>query len=137
MTESIPTRVAVVGGARTPFAKSGTALLGYSPLQLSTHAVDGLLSKQQLDPESVDELAHGITVVDARIPHLAREVVFSSELPSTVRALTLTNYCITGTSAITAIYDSIVAGRAEVGVAGGWWIRHAFLLVPAQDYVGR
>ena len=67
----------------------------------------------------MDELAHGITVVDARVPHLAREIVLSSELTSTVRALTLTNYCITGTSAITAIYDSIVAGRAEVGIAGG------------------
>ena len=79
----------------------------------------GSVSKQQLDPISVDELAYGITVLDPRIPHFAREVVFSSELPSTVRALTLTNHCITGTSAITAIYDSIVSGRAEVGVAGG------------------
>ncbi len=119
MTQSKSTRVAVVGGARTPFAKSGTALRSHSPLQLSVHAVNGLLAKQGLDPESVDELAHGITVVDARVPHLAREIVFSSELPTTVRALTLTNYCITGTSAITAIYDSIVAGRAEVGIAGG------------------
>ena len=119
MNQPNPPRVAVIGGARTPFAKAGTALRRHSALQLSAHAVSGLLAKQGLDPDSVDELAFGITVVDARIPHLAREVVFSSELPSTVRALTLTNYCITGTSAITAIYDSIVAGRADVGIAGG------------------
>ena len=119
MTQPVSTRVAVGGGARTPFAKAGTAFKAYSPLQLSAHAVDGLLSTQDLDPRSVDELVFGITVVDARIPHLAREVVFASELTSTVRALTITDNCITGTSAITTIYDSIVAGRAEVGIAGG------------------
>ena len=114
-----PVRVAIVSGARTPFAKAGTVLRKHSPLDLAVHAVNGLLSKTQLDSISVDELAYGITVLDPRIPHFAREVVFSSELPSTARALTLTNHCITGTSAITTIYDSIVSDRAEVGIAGG------------------
>ncbi len=119
MTPVTFTRVAVVGGARTPFAKAGTAFRKHSPLHLSVHSVNGLLAKQQLDPHSVEEFAYGITVVDARIPHFARDVVFASNLPSSTRALTLTNNCITGTSAITAIYDSIVAGRAEIGIAGG------------------
>ena len=119
MTENTSTRVAVVGGARTPFVKAATRFKNYSALDLAVHAVDGLLVKQQLDPESVDELVYGIVVVDARIPHLAREVVFSSKLPSKVRALTATNNCITGLSAITAISDSIITGRAEVGIAGG------------------
>ncbi|MCZ6826739.1 MAG: acetyl-CoA C-acyltransferase [Gammaproteobacteria bacterium] len=113
------TRVAVIGGSRTPFAKAGTALRKYSALALSSHAVDGLLEKQELDPNSVEELVFGITVVDARTPQFAREVVFSSQLPSSVRALTVINNCITGTSAITSVYDSIIAGRAEIGLAGG------------------
>ena len=119
MNESTSPRVAVVGGARTPFVRAGTVYRKYSPLDLGVHAVNGLLDKQQLDPPSVDELVYGITVLDARIPHFAREVVFSSNLPSTVQALTVGNNCITGTSAITAIYDSIVAGRADIGIAGG------------------
>ncbi len=112
-------RVAVVGGARTPFVKAGTIFRNYSALELSVHSVNGLLEKQALDPKSVDELVYGITVLDARIPQFAREIVFSSSLPSAVQALTVANNCITGTSAITAIYDSIVAGRAEIGIAGG------------------
>ena len=119
MSGNNATRVAVVGGARTPFVKAGTVFRKYAALELAVHSVDGLLEKQQLDPQSVDELVYGITVVDARIPHLAREVVFSSKLPSDVRALTVTNNCITGTSAITAICDSIAGGRADVGIAGG------------------
>ncbi len=61
---------------------------------------DGLLEMLELEPEAVEELAHGITVVDPRVPHLAREVVFSSRLPVEVKALTVTDNCITGTSAI-------------------------------------
>ncbi len=117
MTSNI--RVAVVGGSRTPFVKAGTVFRKYTALDLGVHSVNGLLEKQALDPNSVDELVYGITVLDARIPQLAREVVFSSGLPSSVRALTVVDNCIAGTSAITSVFDSIVAGRAEIGLAGG------------------
>jgi acetyl-CoA acetyltransferase family protein len=113
------TKVAVVDGSRTPFVKAGTVFRKYSALDLGVHSVNGLLEKQTLDPNSVDELVYGITVLDARIPQFAREVVFSSNLPSSVRALTVVDNCITGTSAITSVFDSIVAGRAEIGLAGG------------------
>lgn len=76
MTSDI--RVAVVGGSRTPFVKAGTVFRKYSVLDLGVHSVNGLLEKQTLDPNSVDELVYGITVLDARIPQFAREVVFSS-----------------------------------------------------------
>jgi len=112
-------RVVVVGGARTPFVKAGTVFRKYSALELAVQSVNGLLEKQELAPESVDELVLGITVLDARIPQIAREVVFSSRLSSSVRALTVINNCIAGTSAISSIFDSIVAGRAEIGLAGG------------------
>ena len=113
------TRVAVIGGSRTPFVKAGTVLRKYSALDLSSHAVNGLLEKQELDPNSIKELVYGVTALDARTPQFARELVFSSRLPSSVRALTVVNNCITGTSAITSDYDSIVAGRAEIRLAGG------------------
>ncbi len=112
-------RVAVVGGARSPFVKAGTVFRKYTALDLGVHSVNGLLEKQALDPNSVDELVYGITVLDARIPQFAREVVFSSHLPSSVRALTVIDNCIAGTSAITSLFDSIVSGRAEIGLAGG------------------
>jgi len=112
-------KVAVVGGARTPFVKAGTVFRNYSARDLGVHSVNGLLEKQKLDPGAVDELAYGITVLDARIPQIAREIVFSSRLPSSVRALTVVDNCIAGTSAIRSVFDSIVAGRAEIGLAGG------------------
>jgi acetyl-CoA acetyltransferase family protein len=112
-------KVAVIGGVRTPFVKAGTVFRKYSARDLGVHSVDGLLEKQKLDPDSIDELVYGITVLDARVPQIAREIVFSSRLPSSVRALTVVDNCIAGTSAITSVFDSIVAGRAEIGLAGG------------------
>ena len=119
MTTKKSNRVAIVGGARTPFVKAATVFKNHSALDLATHAINGLLDKQQLDPQSIDELVYGNVVVNARIPHFARELVFSSKLPVSVRALTVSDNCITGISAISAISDSIISGRAEIGIAGG------------------
>ena len=119
MQNSNGTRIAVVAGMRTPFVKAGTAFKHVTPLQLATHAVDGLIGTQRVDPSTVDELVYGIVLHDPRIPNLAREISFKSTLPSSVRAHTVSNNCITGIHAITAVYDSIVDGRAEIGVAGG------------------
>lgn len=114
-----PPRVAIVAGARTPFAKAGTKLKEYSALDLARHAVDGLLDKHGLAPSTVDEMVYGIVVLDPRRPQFAREVAFASRLPSSVPAWTATDNCITGTTAMMAIADSIRAGRAEIGIAGG------------------
>lgn len=113
------TRVAVMGGIRTPFTKAGAAFKDYSPLQLAVHAVNGLLERQHLDPASVEELVFGIVLVDPRTPHFAREVNLASRLPRSVRALTVTDNCITSASAVAAVSDAISNGRAEVGIAGG------------------
>ena len=112
-------RVAVIAGVRTPFAKAGTNLKNYSALDLGVHAVNGLLERHAVDPQSVEEMVYGIVLLDPKTPNLAREIVFRTPLPSSVGALTVSNNCITGTHAITTVHDSIAAGRAEVGIAGG------------------
>jgi len=112
-------RVAIVGGARTPFAKMGTALKEYSSLALGTHSVNGALAKLDLDPTIVEQLVFGAVIVDPAIPHLGREINFKSRLPSSVQALTVTDNCISGTSAIASIHDAIVTGRTSAGIAGG------------------
>ena len=112
-------RIAVISGARTPFARAGAGLKRRSALELAVHAVNGALEMSGLDPASVDELQFGIVVVTPRIPQFSREVCFASRLPAGVRALTLVDNCITGISAVSALSDSILQGRAELGIAGG------------------
>jgi len=112
-------RVAVVGAGRTPFSKIGTDLAEYTALELGVHAVEGALQKAAVDPDRVDQLTFGIVALDARVPHLAREINLQSSLPDSVRSMTITDNCITGLSAIEAVGDSIAVGRTRIGVAGG------------------
>lgn len=112
-------RVAVVAGMRTPFVKAGTTLKNYSALDLGAHAVTGLIKTHQVKPESVDQVAYGIVILNPNVPNIAREIVFKTDLPSTVHAHTVSNNCITGIHAITAVYDAIAHEKAEIGIAGG------------------
>ena len=113
------TRVAIIGGMRTPFVKASTVFKKYSALDLSVHSVNGLVDKLQIDPHIVEEMFYGIVVVNPWIPHMAREVNFGSKLPVSVRSVTVTDNCITGATTMAAVHDSITKGRIEVGIAGG------------------
>lgn len=112
-------RIAVIGGARTPFVKAGTAFRGHRPLALALHSVEGLFDRLDVDPGEVESLAYGIVLVDPETPHLAREIVLRSRLPVSARALTVTDNCISGISAMAVVCSEIAGGRAEVGIAGG------------------
>ena len=112
-------RVALVAGQRTPFVKALTHFKDISAVDLATHAVNGLLEHTQLDAERVDELQLGVVVIDPRVPHMGREVVFRSRLPASTRGVTVTDNCITGTTAMMHLHDTIALGRIEIGMAVG------------------
>ena len=112
-------RIAVVAGARTPFAKAGGPLKDESALDLAIHSVEGLLAKSGVDPDAIDEMVYGIVTLAPRLPQFAREINLRSSLAATVRSYTIVDNCITGITAISNVADSIRAGRASVGIAGG------------------
>jgi acetyl-CoA acetyltransferase family protein len=112
-------RVAIVGGRRTPFVKAGTAFKDLSQLQLSAHAVRGLLERFPLDPAKIDLLVWGRVLHDPLLSNLAREIVFDLGLPASIRAWLVSNNCITSLHAAVDVMDAIAAGRAEIGIAGG------------------
>jgi acetyl-CoA acetyltransferase len=113
------TRVAIVGGMRTPFVKAGTVFSGIPQLPLSSHAVKGLLERCPLDPEKIDLLVWGRVLHDPFISNLAREIVFDLGLPSSIQAHLVSNNCITSLHAAVDVADAIRQGRAEIGIAGG------------------
>ena len=112
-------RVAIVAGMRTPFVKAGKDFNELGPLKLGVHSVRGLLEKTRVDPGIVEALAYGVVVPEPGKPNLAREIVFETDLPSSVEAQTISSYCITGLRTISAISEAIALGRIEVGIAGG------------------
>ena len=114
-----PERIVIVGGMRTPFVKAGTHFSDLDQLDLSAHAVDGLLAKYPVRKEDIGYLAWGRVLHDPRISNLAREIVFRLSLPAEIHAVLVSNNCITSIHALVEAAEAIRAGRTEVAVAGG------------------
>jgi acetyl-CoA acetyltransferase family protein len=112
-------RVAVIGGARTPFVKAGTAFSNYSMQQLGAHVLKGVLERYPVKAESIDEFIFGAVLLDPRTPNWAREILFAAGLPKTVYAHSVSNNCISGLVAATSVAERIALGLTKIGIAGG------------------
>jgi len=112
-------RVAIVAGCRTPFCKAGTALKSARAVDLARYAARELLERTNLAPDEVDEVIFGQVVPSALVPNVAREVSLLPQLPREIPAFSLNRACASSNQAVTAAYDQIVLGHADVILAGG------------------
>ena len=120
MEQSRPARrVAIVAGARTPFAKSGTVFRDVSAVALARHAARELLYRSELDGRELDEVVFSQVVPSVLTPNVAREVSLLPQLPPSVPAYTLNRACASAAQAITNAADQIMLGHADVVLAGG------------------
>ena len=113
------TRVAIIGGSRTPFAKAGTALAKFTALELAKENVLSTIDSIGLDPQQIDELVYGSVLLNPRRPNLAREIVLNSNLPKSLSAHFVSNNCVTGLVSAAFLAGSISSGRTKLGLAGG------------------
>ncbi len=112
-------RVAIVAGCRTPFCKAGTALKSARAVDLARYAARELLERTNIAPDEVDEVIFGQVVPSALVPNVAREVSLLPQLPKEIPAFSLNRACASSNQAVTAAYDQIVLGHADVILAGG------------------
>ncbi len=112
-------RVAIVEGCRTPFAKSGTAFRDLSAVELGKVAVRELIARAELDPAEIDHVIYGTVVQSVQEPNIAREVTLGSGIPASVPSFTVGRACASSNQAITSGAEQILAGQADVVVAGG------------------
>jgi acetyl-CoA acetyltransferase family protein len=112
-------RVAIAGGARTPFVKAGTVFSKYRFQDLSALVISDLLKKYELDAVHIDEIIWSTVLLDPRTPNWAREILFKAGVPKSVYAYSVSNNCISGLVALTCAAEKIHAGRAKMSIAGG------------------
>lgn len=112
-------RVAIIGGNRIPFARSGGPYASASNLDLLTAALDGLVARFGLAGQRVDEVVAGAVLKHSRDFNLAREAVLGSQLDPHTAAFDLQQACATGLEAIVTLGNKIALGQIEVGIAGG------------------
>ncbi|WP_445278941.1 acetyl-CoA C-acetyltransferase [Streptomyces sp. DSM 118148] len=113
-------RVAVIGGARLPFARSDGPYATASSRRMLTAALDGLAERYGLEgPGAVGEFVAGAVLKHSRDFNLARETVLGSRLDPRTPAYDIQQACGTGLQAVIAAANKIALGQSESAVAGG------------------
>ena len=112
-------RVAIVSGLRTPFARQGTAYKGLSALELGCIVVRELLARTGIDPALVGLVVYGAAVPNPAAPNIAREIVLGTGMPKSIEAFSVVRACATSFQSATSAAESILAGQHEVALVGG------------------
>ncbi|GAA3234812.1 acetyl-CoA C-acetyltransferase [Dactylosporangium siamense] len=112
-------RVAIVGGNRIPFARSGSAYATASNQDMLTAAIDGLVARFRLAGERLGEVAAGAVLKHSRDFNLTRESVLGSRLDPRTPAYDVQQACGTGLEAAILVANKIALGQIEAGIAGG------------------
>ena len=112
-------KVVIVSAVRTPIGSFMGALSTVTAPQLGAVAIKGALEKINLDANSVDEVLMG-NVVQAGVGQApARQAALLAGLPNTVITTTINKVCASGMKAVMQGAQAIMAGDAEIIVAGG------------------
>ena len=112
-------RVAIVGGNRIPFARSNTAYVRASNLDMLTVTLQGLVDRFGLHGERLGDVAAGAVMKHSRDFNLVREAVLSTTLSPQTPAFDLQQACGTGLEAAMLVAHKIAVGQIECGIAGG------------------
>jgi len=114
--------VVIVSAVRTPVGKAykGT-LRATRPDDLAAVAIKGALERvPQVDPKEIEDVIFGCAMPEAEQGmNVARIASLRAGLPVEVSAMTINRFCSSGLQAIAMAAERIMAGGAEIVVAGG------------------
>jgi acetyl-CoA C-acetyltransferase len=112
-------RVAIVGGARIPFARSYTVYATTSNQEMLTAALRAVVERFKLHGERLGDVAAGAVIKHSRDYNLTRESVLAVGLDPQTPGLDLQRACGTSLEAAIAIGNKIALGQIDAGIAGG------------------
>jgi acetyl-CoA C-acetyltransferase/acetyl-CoA acyltransferase len=111
--------IAVIAGARTPFAKAFTKLQNVSAVDLGRTAVLDALRRSAMQPSDIDEVIFGNVAGPPDSANIARVIALKSGVPEDRIAHTVNRNCASGMESVINAWQSIQAGRAKTIIAGG------------------
>lgn len=111
--------VVIVSAVRTPIGSFGGALKDVSAVDLGTIAVKEALKRANLDPALVDEVIFGNVLQAGLGQNVARQVSVHAGIPIEVPSFTVNKVCGSGLKTVSLAAQAILAGEADIVVAGG------------------
>ncbi len=111
--------IVIVSVARTPMGGMLGALSGLAAHELGATAIKAAVERAGISPEAVDEVIMGNVLQAGQGQAPARQAALGAGLPLSAACTTLHKVCGSGMKAAMLGHDLLVAGSAEVVVAGG------------------
>ena len=105
--------------ARTPMGGMMGELSSLTATQLGAHAVKGAVERSGLSPEQIERCYMGCVLPAGLGQAPARQAAIYGGLPNTVEATTINKMCGSAMQAAIMASDALVAGSADIIVAGG------------------
>ena len=115
------TSAVIVSTARTPLAKSWKGAFNMTHgATLGGHAVQQALARAGVDGADVEDVIMGCANPEgATGMNIARQIALKAGLPVTASGMTVNRFCSSGLQTIALAAQRIIAGEADVYVAGG------------------
>jgi len=111
--------VYIVSAARTPIGKFGGMLRNLNSSELGATAFKAAVERSGIAYDQFDEVIIGNVFQAGGKGNPARQTGIKAGLPVSVPAMTINKQCASGMRSITLGYQQILAGEADVIVAGG------------------
>lgn len=113
------TDVVIVSAARTAVGKFGGTLAKIAAPELGSKVIVAALERAGVKPEQVSEVIMGQVLAAGSGQNPARQSSIKAGLPTAVPAMTINKVCGSGLKAVMLAANAIIAGDAEIVVAGG------------------
>ncbi len=111
--------VVILSFARTPMGSFQGSLADASAVQLGAAAIAAAVERAGVSPDSVDRAYMGCVLQAGQGQAPARQAAIHGGLPQSTEAVTVNKMCGSGMMAAMMASDAIVAGSADIVVAGG------------------
>ena len=112
-------RVAIIGGVRTPFARSHTAYAGTDNQELLTASLRALVERYELHGQRLGDVIAGAVIKHSKDYNLTRESLLSTGLDPQTPGLDVQRACGTSLEAAILIANKIALGQIDAGIAAG------------------
>ena len=112
-------KVVLAGACRTAIGKMGGQFGNTPAVELGSIVIREALKRAGVAPEQVDEVMMGCVIQASQGQNVARQASIKAGLPDEVPAFTLNVVCGSGLKCVNEAANMIMAGQADIVVAGG------------------
>ncbi|MFK9093170.1 acetyl-CoA C-acetyltransferase [Bacillus salipaludis] len=129
------TEVVIVSAVRTALGNFNGGLKNVSAPELGATVIKGALEQAGVKPNQVDEVIMGNVLQAGLGQNPARQAAMKAGIPESVSSMTINKVCGSGLKAVHLATQAILAGDAQIVVAGGMenMSQAPYLLKNARD----